>query len=646
MANELVPFATDGQVVLYTKDSSVTVVYNAHERTLRVRQADACPVCHRPLKDEAPHQQPSSGGSVRQFAPNDSEYFRLLAAIDTGSNASANVAQDDFFGERLMNRGYFERFFIRGRRIGSGAFGSVYLCTHHLEDVQLGTYAVKMVPIGVNRTLLLSRIHEVTALERVRHPNIVQYKHSWLEQFQTADFGPSVPCLFILMEYADSGNLADHIWPSPRHPNIMTDDQIWKFFLDILLGLHHLHSVGIVHRDLKPQNLLLTNVTDSPSHTVLRVLISDFGTSALLNEIGGTRQGNTGTVHFMAPELLHVDPDGSFPFHHTFQSDIWGLGVVLHAMAYNSLPFDGEDNETVMQRILRGERAKRGERVARPSGMMQLIDAMLNLEPGKRPLTGQILSAPVIQQMIATYSRQETDTMRHHTRERSPLAELESDEEDTVIVTSTSKSTALIVTPSGTLPRLSPPPSPARVPTGSPTRVPPTSPKRTATALPLIPVVLPLEQKSGSLSPVVPLSQLTTPPMARTIERFEPLIADRASIGTHIVLMALRLLVFWGVCEFQRVSTAYVFPLLLCSIPLVVMAIPSRRKSVTVATSCVVLQAAHSIGSLLSVEALGLCDCAASTAAVFPAILFNIVLLMIGLVVARKGALQIFRLLE
>mgnify|MGYP003890605557 CR=1 FL=1 len=31
-------------------------------------------------------------------------------------------------------------------------------------------------------------------------------------------------------------------------------------FLDILLGLEFLHSVGIVHRDLKPQNLLLTSV--------------------------------------------------------------------------------------------------------------------------------------------------------------------------------------------------------------------------------------------------------------------------------------------------------------------------------------------------------------------------------------------------
>lgn len=91
---------------------------------------------------------------------------------------------------------------MKGRRLGSGGFGryctesiaivtdiSVFVCTHRLEGIQLGTYAVKMVPVGVNRSILLSRIHEVTALERVRHPNVVQYKHSWVETFQHADFG-------------------------------------------------------------------------------------------------------------------------------------------------------------------------------------------------------------------------------------------------------------------------------------------------------------------------------------------------------------------------------------------------------------------------------------------------------------------------
>ena len=31
---------------------------------------------------------------------------------------------------------------------GSGAFGSVFLCHHVLDDIFLGTFAVKIVPVG------------------------------------------------------------------------------------------------------------------------------------------------------------------------------------------------------------------------------------------------------------------------------------------------------------------------------------------------------------------------------------------------------------------------------------------------------------------------------------------------------------------
>jgi serine/threonine protein kinase len=74
-------------------------------------------------------------------------------------------------------------------------------------------YAIKKVPVGDDHPRLELVLQEVKALERLHHPNIIAYKHTWLERTQPADFGPSnVPTLFILTEYANSGNLHDFIF--------------------------------------------------------------------------------------------------------------------------------------------------------------------------------------------------------------------------------------------------------------------------------------------------------------------------------------------------------------------------------------------------------------------------------------------------
>ena len=57
----------------------------------------------------------------------------------------------------------------------------------------------------------------------------------------------------------------------------MDDSMIWQFFIQICLGLEHMHRKGIVHRDLKTANLLLSND--------LNVKIADLGCAMDLNEL-------------------------------------------------------------------------------------------------------------------------------------------------------------------------------------------------------------------------------------------------------------------------------------------------------------------------------------------------------------------------
>ncbi|RKP09926.1 kinase-like domain-containing protein [Thamnocephalis sphaerospora] len=186
--------------------------------------------------------------------------------------------------ERAFNQGYYERFFVEEKRLGRGLRGQVFLCqassSHILDQVQLGEYAVKKVPVGDNQAWLLRMLREVHLLEKLHHPNIVDYKHAWLEQHQATTFGPRVPCLFILMECANGGNLEEyltvndaeptssrqqrrHSQPNPLANTMVTLrllplDEVEHFMLGVCQGLAHLHRNGIIHRDLKPSNLLLS----------------------------------------------------------------------------------------------------------------------------------------------------------------------------------------------------------------------------------------------------------------------------------------------------------------------------------------------------------------------------------------------------
>lgn len=106
----------------------------------------------------------------------------------------------------MVNINGNRKFFVEEKKIGSGGYGSVFLCKHVINGVELGTYAVKKVPVnaliivqnlifvfpqvGDNAPWLQKVLREVKALVALKkHPNIINYAHSWLEYGQCANFG-------------------------------------------------------------------------------------------------------------------------------------------------------------------------------------------------------------------------------------------------------------------------------------------------------------------------------------------------------------------------------------------------------------------------------------------------------------------------
>ncbi|KAI8097743.1 kinase-like domain-containing protein [Halteromyces radiatus] len=497
---ELVPYR-EWTVILRNETSGNTVLYNQEsqqisvQRYIPVQNQDTlpsapqihhpdensveCPLCHRPYPKNIP------------IPPTymDRNYFRLLSSTPTDSPITSNdntprttsgsqQPMDELFVEtsssssstlhlnaNAINQGYYSKFFLELRKLGRGFRGSVYLCEHILDGVKLGKYAVKKVAIGNNHTWLVKMLREVHLLERLHHPNIVSYKHSWLEYDRLTPFGPKVPCLFILMECANGGNLEEYLEPeiSPQdHPTtdkkktpkelkrerikrqlrqqdqyeaetqhkqpiqtqkrLLSMNEISSLFLDIVQGLAHLHQQNIVHRDLKPPNLLLKwdeRRRGSEVFKIPRVLISDFGECEDLESVPDSdRTGATGTMEFMAPEHVRLDPRGKNLVDYSPKADMWSLGMVLYYLCYSKLPYSNVDDVDLLREeillfkeikfpksrldIFQGtvdsstaammETMKRQHATDIPQEFKILIRLLLSTDPAKRPSCQEILS--------------------------------------------------------------------------------------------------------------------------------------------------------------------------------------------------------------------------------------------------------------
>eukprot|EP00658_Telonema_sp_P-2_P024026 TRINITY_DN19639_c0_g2_i5.p1 TRINITY_DN19639_c0_g2~~TRINITY_DN19639_c0_g2_i5.p1 ORF type:complete len:332 (-),score=73.32 TRINITY_DN19639_c0_g2_i5:157-1152(-) len=246
------------------------------------------------------------------------EYFLTLGDAAHGTASEYfNLARSAF------NASYYKRFFREEKKIGGGAYGSVFLCQHVIDSLELGQYAIKKVPVGDDRGWLKQKLGEVRALERItQHPNIIQYHHAWLEWAKTVDFGPEVPTMFVLMQYANGGSLHDKLWGDLLVPPVrvaeashvpMPEEEVWWCLHSIAAGLHHLHTHSILHNDLKPANILLGYDDWRPGVHAPNILLSDFGESIQIGagEAEG-RSGGTGTLGFMAPELFLTNDQGVY----------------------------------------------------------------------------------------------------------------------------------------------------------------------------------------------------------------------------------------------------------------------------------------------------------------------------------------------
>lgn len=111
------------------------------------------------------------------------------------------------------------------------------------------------------------------------------------------------------MDYAAGGSVHDIV----RQGKPMSETDIWKLFIQCLLGLNYVHSKKIIHRDMKSLNIFLNGDGD--------VQLGDFGIARSLSYNSEYARTIVGTPFYLSPELCNDKP-------YNQKSDIWALGKV------------------------------------------------------------------------------------------------------------------------------------------------------------------------------------------------------------------------------------------------------------------------------------------------------------------------------
>jgi len=275
--------------------------------------------------------------------------------------------------------------------IGAGAAAIV------MKAKWLGTDCAVKIFIGKDDI-----VQEVSILSTLRHPNVLMFMGVTRRKVNPLFFPdisrlcqesnnrnlsktkiPSISSYWLITEYCRGGTLYELIH---RRKTVLTIKMKIKILIDIVSGLHYLHSGSILHGDLKSLNVLLDNpIFPNSSLDHIKAKVADFGLSRYRSTPGPS--GVSGTYLWMAPEVFLNNQA-------CIQSDVYSFGILAYEVFTSSLPYQGinGDARTVAERVARhGLRPDFNGKTGVPTSMIQLIEMCLCANPEQRLRTGDIL---------------------------------------------------------------------------------------------------------------------------------------------------------------------------------------------------------------------------------------------------------------
>ncbi len=310
------------------------------------------------------------------------------------------MIHEGLFGEV----GESKRFVIK-HKLGVGGMGMVY---EAFDRERRQSVAIKTLRTD-DATALFNLKREFRALADVAHRNLVNYFELFAEG----------SVWFFTMELISGVSFFDHVRPgstsdpgsaySDTRPTMGLDDhshqpntpardtgevevpepdpdpgsldleRLHDVFGQLCEGVLTLHRAGKLHRDLKPSNVMVTDEG--------RVVILDFGLATELRSDRQTvREGQSGTVAFMAPEQLAQT--GA-----TMASDWYSVGVILFEVLTGRLPFVGDICQMLVTKQCTPAPSPADLAANLPGDFVKLCNDLLSFQPEDRPTGAEVMQA-------------------------------------------------------------------------------------------------------------------------------------------------------------------------------------------------------------------------------------------------------------
>jgi cell cycle serine/threonine-protein kinase CDC5/MSD2 len=249
----------------------------------------------------------------------------------------------------------------RGLFLGEGGFARCF----QIRDDSGKVFAAKTVAKASikndkTKTKLLS---EIKIHKSMSHSNIVQFVDCFEDDTN----------VYILLEICPNQSLMDLL----KRRKVLTEPEVRFFMTQIIGGIRYMHTRRVIHRDLK-----LGNIFFDPD---MNLKIGDFGLAAVLQADTDRKYTICGTPNYIAPEVLTGKQTG-----HSYEVDIWSIGVMIYALLIGKPPFQSKDVSLIYERIKTNDYGFPEDKPISPEAQ-ELIKDILTTNPLKRPTLDEIL---------------------------------------------------------------------------------------------------------------------------------------------------------------------------------------------------------------------------------------------------------------